>query len=128
MRTSDTPAQRSSHHARRRGQPVRVVVDDHRITAVDPPAPGRRLEVLDLRQRMAAVGRRPRPGQFRFHIDEPRPRDVTVEVVLVSVWIAKSPPHIEQHRRGGREQPFQFGRIDHDEGERIRHTSSAASP
>jgi hypothetical protein len=58
------------------GPPAAVVVADHRIVQGDAEAPERAGERLRCGERVAAVGRHPRPGQIALEVDEDGSRDV----------------------------------------------------
>ena len=94
-----------------------IVVHHHRDGVVDPPSPGRLLEVGDVGQRMPAADRSGGRGrQFGVEVDVDRTGDVTLAIGVPTIEVAQLPAHVQQDRRSRQQHLGQLERGDEDLG------------
>ena len=83
-----------------RGGATDGVVHHHRPVVADPAAPHRRLEPVEVRERVPAAGAVGRTGQVGAEVHVDRARQVPGEELLVAVGAAELVAHVEQGHRG----------------------------
>ncbi len=81
----------------RRRHVAAVVVGNHNVAVADPPAPGRVLELIRRRQRVAAPRGLGRGRELGGQVHEDGARKVGIQVMVAAVGITQRPPDVQQY-------------------------------
>src|SRR4029453_13881273 len=80
-----------------RGDSAAVVVSNHGVAVVEPPAPRGKLEALNRGKGMPAQGRLCVVREFAGQVHENRSWQVAFQVLAVPIRPAQDPTHVQEH-------------------------------